>query len=961
MRPDGPAVDLAARVADRSAIDWAAAGSAPGAPDPAVVAQLRVIAALSALHRRAMGAKATNPNAPTASWGSLLLLEVIGAGRFGEVYRAWDPRLDQQFALKLLYAPMPTEAEAGLALPGRSDRAIAEARLLARVRHPNVLAVYGAECLDQRVGIWTEFIEGETLETVVANKGPLAPAEVSAIGLDLARALAAVHEAGVLHRDIKAQNVMREVGGRIVLIDFGTGLDLESATPRSGDLSGTPVYLAPELFDGGTPTVATDLYALAVLLFRLLTGQYPVGGGTMGDVQAGHAAGIQRSVREVRPGTPAALSRVIERGLGRDPVTRFSSARDLAHALEAARRRPRRMVHVVTTVLVLLLVAVGMWAWRRQSEATALASRELLCMDCGSEASVSEDGRLLLYPDTDTGDLAVLDLVTSITRRLWVKPGSWNTSGGLAQQPIWSPDRRQVAYRWSVVRNGQHLAPELRLATTDGHPTPRVLLDQLLELHVHDWSPDGRRVLVSVQRLNETRLHFAWIATASGQETDLTMDGQLRARVSPDGRFIAYATAEATVNKDANRPGMRIHVMAVDGSADTGLVPVAASNAGPIWAPDGKNILYTSNVSGTADLWSIRVADGRPADTPQLMRRNVGSITPLGVLRGGRYIYDQGVGGLRRVVVIPVGGTFPETALERAQNLFTGYRPRWSPDSKSLAFFRIRPSNESADLVIRMLATGDEKVVRVESPASALPLFWFHDGGAGLLEQVPHGRSHFQLFRIDVHTGTARRLGADFPTTFDRTSEGALSIDDKTLYVGASEEPEGGFDRIVGIDLTSGAVRPIVVLPGVHLGSGGLGLAASPDGRWLAIGIGRTRLAIVGVDGHGLRDLPGRFASDSPFGQVVWTADSQAVLFGQVMTAALAGSTFRVWRVPLSGKAPEPVTPVFNGAGTGATFDVSPDGRYLAVYPNALATQPYDPMAGFHESVRQFIIGPHLP
>jgi serine/threonine-protein kinase len=266
-----------------------------------------------------------DPEADVRRWGPLTILGPIGEGRFGQVFRAWDARLHRQVALKVLHAPAP-EASAS------PSHAIDEARLLARVRHPNVLTIYGAEALDGQVGIWTEFIEGRTLEEVLAERGPLPPDEVAAIGVDLCRALTAVHDAGLLHRDIKAQNVMRETGGRIVLMDFGTGHDLEVVAPRAGDMSGTPLYLAPEIFAGGTATVVSDIYALAVLLHRLLTGRYPVEGRTLDDVRAGHIAGSRTVVNQ----TETALSAVIDRGLSVDPALRFQSAAVMEQALLAS-------------------------------------------------------------------------------------------------------------------------------------------------------------------------------------------------------------------------------------------------------------------------------------------------------------------------------------------------------------------------------------------------------------------------------------------------------------------------------------------------------------------------------------------------------------------------------------------------------------------------------------------------
>ena len=194
-----------------------------------------------------------------SKWGPLLLRGTIGQGHFGTVYLAWDETLERQVALKLL---------AGTA---RAGEIIQEGRLLARVRHPNVVTVYGADRHDGVVGLWMEFVDGLTLARVVATRGALDATEAALIGIDLCRAVAAVHKAGLVHRDIKAHNVMREGGGRIVLMDFGAG-ELRTERSGTGSAAGTPLYLAPELFDGAPATIASDVYSMGVLLFHLVRG-----------------------------------------------------------------------------------------------------------------------------------------------------------------------------------------------------------------------------------------------------------------------------------------------------------------------------------------------------------------------------------------------------------------------------------------------------------------------------------------------------------------------------------------------------------------------------------------------------------------------------------------------------------------------------------------------------------------
>src|SRR4029077_3080841 len=130
----------------------------------------------------------------------------------------------------------------------RASRIAVEGRLLARVRHPNVVTVYGVAAHEQRVGLWMELVRGATLEQQLGAHGPLSAREAALIGIDLCRALAAIHAAGLIHRDVKAQNVMREDGGSIVLMDLGTSREADGRLTRSvPELAGTPLYLAPEI------------------------------------------------------------------------------------------------------------------------------------------------------------------------------------------------------------------------------------------------------------------------------------------------------------------------------------------------------------------------------------------------------------------------------------------------------------------------------------------------------------------------------------------------------------------------------------------------------------------------------------------------------------------------------------------------------------------------------------------
>jgi TolB-like protein/Tfp pilus assembly protein PilF len=321
-------IALAEAVADGTKIDWADAEASVDPADADLVRELRLLAGVADVHRpRPESASLPSHHHRDLAgtiWGPLRLQEQVGVGNFGAVYRARDSRLARDVALKLLHSPPGAESASSI---------VEEGRLLARVRHPHVISVYGADRFGDQIGIWMEFIQGRTLETVLRYDGPLGAREAALIGIDLCGALAAVHAQGLVHRDVKTQNVMREDGGRVVLMDFGAGSESSLSSERQ---AGTPVYMAPELFEGGRATPRSDIYSLGVLLFRLVTGEYPVNGRMAADVEEAHARRARRYLRDLRPDLPGPFVNAVERALAVDPRARFESAGAMEQSLATA-------------------------------------------------------------------------------------------------------------------------------------------------------------------------------------------------------------------------------------------------------------------------------------------------------------------------------------------------------------------------------------------------------------------------------------------------------------------------------------------------------------------------------------------------------------------------------------------------------------------------------------------------
>ena len=317
---------LAEAVADGRPLSWPDVESeTQNDEDRALVRELRFLAGVAEAHKTAgQDASGTASESGPQRWGVLEIRERLGTGAFGSVYRAWDPRLAREVALKILHKGKVDDRQV--------PTLIEEGGLLARVRHPHIVDVYGADLFDAQVGIWMELVRGSTLEDLLRQQGPFSAREAASIGEDLCAALAAVHAAGLVHRDVKTQNVMREAGGRIVLMDFGAGDDARSVEGARG-LAGTPVCMAPELFAGSTATPQSDLYSLGVLLFRIVTGRYPIVARTADDVRRAHVGAQQQRLIDLRADLPPAFVKVVERALSREPGRRFQSAGEMQAAL----------------------------------------------------------------------------------------------------------------------------------------------------------------------------------------------------------------------------------------------------------------------------------------------------------------------------------------------------------------------------------------------------------------------------------------------------------------------------------------------------------------------------------------------------------------------------------------------------------------------------------------------------
>jgi tRNA A-37 threonylcarbamoyl transferase component Bud32/Flp pilus assembly protein TadD len=307
--------------------------------------------------------------------GHYEILAPLGAGGMGEVFRARDARLGRTVAIKALRKEAIADRE-------RLRRFFAEAKTIASLNHPNVVTLYDLHEDESGPCIVTELVEGRTLRELIAD-GPMDGEAALRIGVQLADGLAKAHEAGVLHRDVKPENVMVTAGGLVKILDFGlakllaadeTVVGLAAAEPavtQTGMIVGTPAYLSPEQLRGRPADTRSDVFAVGLVLYELLAGANPF--------RRDSAIETMHAILQVTPepvdaafGAPPELSAIIRRATDKDPAKRFADAREMAASLRtvrvdpgalarpAARRRPPVLVWSAGAIVVVLLAL----AWR---------------------------------------------------------------------------------------------------------------------------------------------------------------------------------------------------------------------------------------------------------------------------------------------------------------------------------------------------------------------------------------------------------------------------------------------------------------------------------------------------------------------------------------------------------------------------------------------------------------------
>jgi Tol biopolymer transport system component len=767
------------------------------------------------------------------------VLGLLGAGGMGEVYKAEDTRLRRPVALKLLRLGLVQD-------PDAKARLVHEAQAASALDHPNICTIHEIdETPDGRMFVAMAFYEGETLKQRI-SAGPLPIDDATDIVVQVARAVAAAHDAGVIHRDIKPANIMLTRRGGVKLLDFGVAkLAGQTALTQTGTTLGTVAYMAPEQFTGLVDR-QSDVWALGVILYECLAGRLPFAGQHELAIMRAIADDAPRPLREARPDVRPELESVITRALQKDRPARYASADDFIRDLQTLRAGPatatvasaragastaapaaslqdrrRRVRRTVLTVCAVALLGTALWVVLGPNERTPAesAARPVSITRFPGlevEPAMSPTGNLVAFAwngtNEDNFDIYVRSIDgSSDEKRL-------TTDASPDHAPAWSPDGLRLAFVRVVAGRRIVMAmPALGGAEEqlfDAWGSERSGWSSGGWVYGLSWTPDGKHLVFGDQNASDLGSAIYLYSLQDGQRRQLTKPpstlNDIHPVVSPNGRYLAF------VRLTEQSRGGDVFLQKLDDLQPSG-EPTQLTFGHTVqafdWAQDSRSVVHDGG-RGEPGLWRVGVGGG----ASEVVWANVRAAMPSLARSGAGVVYeanafDTNIYELR--LPSSPNSQAPTDETRAIASTSPDSDMRLSPDGTRIAF--VSGMSGDSDLwVSNRDGSQARKLTNFRGGRAGSPC-WSADGKSIAFDAVRPGGS-WSLYVVDADSNPIVR-----PVISDRYNNvrPAWSLDGKWIYF---QSDRTGDLQIWKVPSAGGIPEQITR-------NGGVDPIVSPDGR----------------------------------------------------------------------------------------------------------------------------------
>ncbi|MBI2187731.1 MAG: serine/threonine-protein kinase [Acidobacteria bacterium] len=811
--------------------------------------------------------------APGARIATFEILRALGAGGMGEVYEARDPRLGRRVAIKVLPAVFASE-------PDRLARFEREARAVAALSHPNILAIHDFGRDGSVVYAVMELLEGVSLRETLAA-GALPPRKAIEYAVQIAQGLASAHDSGRAHRDLKPDNLFITRDDRVKILDFGLAKALDTAPASAtmantggtaaGTVLGTMGYMAPEQVRGLATDHRADLFAFGAVLYEMLAGRRAFHGETAADTISAILNADPPDLDVATGRVPPALDRIVRRCLEKKPELRFQSARDLAFALDTltsttrvsatgtvtpGRARAPTTAVAAAALVVVAALTLAVWAFLRRAPPAPRFEQFLQVTDAAGEEgapSLSPDGQHVAYATRARG---TWDVYAQRVGGRNATPVAADPERDEAS-PAFSPDGGLIAFHEGDDDGG------IFIVGATGEAARRIT-----DFGFHPaWSPDGRRlaftteaIVLAASRLAASALWVADVAGGAPRRIDGTGDAA-QASWSPSGERLAYWS---------NTGGQRdIYTIPVSGGQRTSVTEDGAIDWGPIWTPEGRSLIFASDRGGSMNLWRIAVdqSSGRASGTPEPVTAGVqAALEQPSLSRDGRRLAFRSRMSAINPVALPldVGAAVagPAVILNTSNAMLVP--TDLSPDGASVAYYNLGERQED---IFVSAADGSGLRRIIDDAARDRGPVWTRDGRSLLFFSNRDGR--WAIWRIGRDGGNLQKVGG--------VPDNDLTV--PLLSPGGDRLIASGFGGMFIMDLTerSAAFRPLET---ARVADGTIvGTSWSRDGTKVVGPIGNPNGRPVGIGVYDLVTRAARKVSVEATYSPVWLSDSRRIVY----------------------------------------------------------------------------------